>query len=218
MYTFPGLLSIQSAHILEITKEMSICLYNENDNYFQTIKSLVQLLKLKLCQDPFSCEQPQDLNKFDNNAKVIELKLHNKNQETNLSGSEEILISLKYSDLYQVDAQNKLSFNFEEISIEQSDSGCQFILQNGFLKQYYVYFERDFTPEKQSLKISFSEIKGSDFGKISLLITVLLVLIVMAAIILGGYIAYRYYSNSIKWKPQGTRNQNGIYEPIHTQV
>ena len=100
-----------------------------------------------------------------------------------------IVVSLSYVDLYRLDNQGQIIFNFEEISIEQSVSGCQFVFQKRFFIRYYMFFERDFDSAKSSLKISFNKISSSDFGGLNNFIIFFLIFIIILAILLAGYIS-----------------------------
>ena len=167
LYKFPSLLQIKDTKKNLIKKNISICLENSKNLHFQASKSMVQLLSLKLCKDPFECIGEEDLNIFDDKSIALYI---------------------------EIDGQ--IVFNFSESSIEQSDQGCHVIFQKRFFMRYYVYFLRDFTENNEKLYISFKKIRTSDFEGIGIMISILLVLIILAAITFAGYIFYKCFVNS----------------------
>lgn len=102
--------------------------------------------------------------------------------------------------------------NFEETSIQQNEDGCQMVFQQRFFMRYYVYFIRDFTPNKEMLYVSFAKIRTSDFEGIGIFISILLVLILLAAITFAGYIFYKCYVNSksYQYNPADEENYQSI--------
>lgn len=86
LYKFSGLLTLNSSSDSPVTKQLSVCLNNENDSFFQATRSIVQLLKQILCREPYSCVELEDLNKFEFDSEIAGLKLRSKIQSEGNSG------------------------------------------------------------------------------------------------------------------------------------
>jgi hypothetical protein len=95
-----------------------------------------------------------------------------------------------------LNTQGEIVLNFAETSIAQNEEGCQMVFQQRFLMRYYVFFVKEFKPEAEKLYVSFMKIRTSDFEGIGIFISILLVLILLAAITFAGYIFYKCYVNS----------------------
>lgn len=205
-----------------IKKNVSVCLENSQNLHFQATKALIQLLQQKLCKEPIECDGEEDLNFFNDNDVALDLKISGslsgaslgKKKRAGNSGTETFDIPIKYSDLYRLDNQGQIIFNFSETSLEQSDAGCQMVFQKRFLMRYYVFLVRDYSPTNNKLFVSFTRIRSSDFEGIGLFISILLVLVLLAAIAFAGYIIFRCYANSKSMKYSSGDDDNN-YQSIN---
>jgi hypothetical protein len=102
-----------------------------------------------------------------------------------------IYIKYKYEDLYNVDKEGNLSFNFQEYSLDQSDSGCGFIVQKNYFKKNFLHILRDFSDDNNYFYVSFKKIRDGEFDKVSGFLKFLLVLFIILAIALLAFIIYR---------------------------
>ena len=124
------------------------------------------------------------------------------------------MVNVTYSDLYQLDKQHRIIFNFETIPANEGNPNCQVIFQNRFFSRYYMYFVRDFSLNQPSFRISFVEIKSSDFRGVGIFITIILILTVLTVIIMGCIICYRRY---MKYKARNyneSKSNNGVYKSV----
>jgi hypothetical protein len=200
----PSKIEIKDTQNKILKKDLSICVDNSKNLHFQAMRSLTQLLKTKLCKDPMNCDGEEDLKTFDDNDIALKININGKTFGTNKgkimsktnkkAGSIEMAIT--YSDLYRLNQQGEIVLNFSEGTIEQSDAGCQIVFQQRFLMRYYLFFLRDFSGEADKMYISFTKIRTSDFEGIGIFISILLVLVLLAAITFAGFIFYKCYVNS----------------------
>ena len=240
-----------------IHKDISICLDNSQNFFFQAMKGLTEVLKNKLCKDPFDCVGEEDLNDFRDSDVVIEFhvsgdeillrqngetgqkeKYHEhsegrfsqrefgsshsgpedsrviwnnpkpqthsnyndkaRNPEFKASSqddSDNFILLITYSDLYRLDNQGRIVFNFRDTNIHQSDQGCRVVFQQRFFMRFYLHMiykpAAEGTSDEGEFWVGFMPISSSDFGGISMAVSVLLVLILLGCLVLAGYIVYR---------------------------
>ena len=234
-----------------VHKDIVICLDNSQNFFFQAMKGLTEVLKKKLCQDPFDCVGEEDLNDFRDSDVAIEFHVsgeeillrekggkdqndtnyeksegrfgsnfperrdsrviwsnptrqtHNNNEKTHNTAlrattqddSDNFILVVTYSDLYRLDNQGRIVFNFRDTNIHQSDQGCRVVFQQRFFMRFYLHMIYKPAVEAKSNEgefwVGFMPINSSDFGGISVPVSVLLVLILLGCLVLAGYIVYR---------------------------
>lgn len=111
---------------------------------------------------------------------------------------EDFILAVTYSDLYRLDNQGRIVFNFKDTEIVQSDAGCRIVFQSRFLMRYYLHMiyqpESKLESGSESSRlfyIGFKPISSSDFGSVNFAVQCLIVLILLACGVLAIYIAYK---------------------------
>lgn len=74
-YKFEAKLKMRDTKKQMITKNVSICLENSKNLHFQATKSIVQLLKQKLCREQYECDGEEDLKVFNDKAIALYLEM-----------------------------------------------------------------------------------------------------------------------------------------------
>lgn len=218
---FSSELQVKDTHNQLIKKDTSVCLENSRNLHFQATKALVQLIHRKLCKEPLECDGEEDLNLFDDNDIAVNINITGSLSRPAAGASagqsaveESFDIPIKYSDLYRLDNQGQIVLNFSEISLAQSVAGCQLVFQQRFLMRYYLFLVRDYVASNDKLYVSFTRIRSSDFEGIGLFVSILLVLVLLAAIAFAGYIVYKCYVNSKQMKHSSGDDDNN-YQSIN---
>ena len=122
-----------------------------------------------------------------------------------------MVISFKYEDLYNVDKDGNLTFNFGAYSIPQSETGCKFILQNNYLRKNFMYILRDFNSENNFFYLSFKAVRDGEFKKIGVFLTFILVLLIILAVLLTLFIFWNCYK---RLKNSSSENVDEEYQKV----
>lgn len=124
-----------------------------------------------------------------------------------------INLPIKYEQLYFTKFDGSIGFNFKALSVDDTSQNCSFVLQTQFLQQNYLTILRDYNQGKEKFFIFFEKIETTDFKGVGVFISTLVVLIIVALLVLLGYVIYRCMSN-IKERRESIADIGDSYRSI----